>query len=107
MNDERLVKYKNSISQYDSDLQEWLVGIYDTHNKKLDRSIVNVIKRDELFYLYNLDSEFRRLSYECYAQLIKIASVFKRSDGDALFIHKGLSSNSKSAEQWSLPNPHH
>ncbi|WP_157053949.1 hypothetical protein [Paenibacillus sp. D9] len=51
LNDERLEKYKNSISQYDSDLQEWLVGIYDTHNKKTDRSIVNAIKRDELFYL--------------------------------------------------------
>lgn len=28
LNDERLEKYKNSISHYDTDLQEWLVGIY-------------------------------------------------------------------------------
>ncbi|WP_317956387.1 hypothetical protein [Paenibacillus chitinolyticus] len=71
LNDERLEKYRNNISQYDSDIQEWLVGIYDIYNKKLDRSIVNVIKRDELFYLYSSDSEFRSLSYECYAQIIK------------------------------------
>lgn len=71
LNEGRLEKYQNTISHYDQDLQEWLVGIYDIYNKKMERSIVNVIKRDELFYLYSSDSEFRSLSYECYAQLIK------------------------------------
>lgn len=85
LNDERLEKYKNSISQYDSDLQEWLVGIYDIHNKRMDRSIVNVIKRDELFYLYSADGDFRSLSYECYAQLIK-KHPFLKDQTEMLFL---------------------
>lgn len=77
LNDERLEKYRSAVSQYDSEIQEWLIDIYDVHNKKMDRSIVNVIKRDELFYLYSSDSEFRALSYDCYAQLIKKNSFLK------------------------------
>jgi hypothetical protein len=62
-----------------------LIGIYDTHNKKLDRSIINVIKRDELFYLYSSDSEFRNLSYECYAQVIK-KNAFLKDQTEMLYI---------------------
>lgn len=106
LNEERLEKYRNSISQYDSEIQEWLVGIYDIHNKKLERSIVNVIKQNELFYLYSSDSEFRSLSYECYAHLIK-KHPFLKDQTEMLSVLKGLSSNSKPAKQWSQPNPHH
>ncbi len=59
LNNERLEKYRNNISHYDSEIQEWLVDIYDEHNKKLDRSIINLLKKDELFLLYSSDSEFR------------------------------------------------
>lgn len=85
LNDEKLEKYRSAVSQYDSEIQDWLIDIYDVHNKKMDRSIVNVIKRDELFYLYNSDSEFRGLSYDCYAQLIK-KSPFLKDQTEMLFL---------------------
>ncbi|AIG26116.1 hypothetical protein EGH10_17490 [Brevibacillus laterosporus] len=71
LNNERLGKYQKSLSQYEPEIQEWLIGIYDQYEKKLNRSIINILKKDELFYLYNSEIEFRSLSYQCYAQLIK------------------------------------
>jgi hypothetical protein len=71
LNDERLEKYKKTINQYDMELQKWLISIYDEHNKQLNRSIISFLKKDELFYLYSADSEFRSSSYECHAQLVK------------------------------------
>ncbi|MFC0212131.1 hypothetical protein ACFFK0_06620 [Paenibacillus chartarius] len=85
LNNERLEKYKNSISHYEDEIQEWLVHIYDEYNKKLDRTIVNFLKKDELFYLYSSDSEFRSLSYECYAQLIK-KNPFLKDQTEMLFL---------------------
>lgn len=85
LNNERLEKYKNSISDFEEEIQEWLVHIYDEYNKKLDRTIVNFLKKDELFYLYSSDSEFRSLSYECYAQLVK-KNPFLKDQTEMLFI---------------------
>ncbi|MEK4339152.1 hypothetical protein [Brevibacillus sp. FSL L8-0710] len=85
LNNERLEKYKNSISEFEEEIQEWLVHIYDEYNKKLDRTIVNFLKKDELFYLYSSDSEFRSLSYECYAQLVK-KNPFLKDQTEMLFL---------------------
>lgn len=85
LNNERLTKYKKTIAQYDPDIQEWLVNIYDEHNKQLNRSIVHYLKKDELFYLYYSDSEFRSLSYECYAHLIQ-KNPFLRDQTEMLYL---------------------
>lgn len=77
LNNERLEKYRNSISHYDEEIQDWLVHIYNEYNKKLDRAIINFLKKDELFYLYCSESEFRSSSYECYAQLVKKNPILK------------------------------
>lgn len=77
LNNERLEKYKKTISLFEVEIQEWLVHNYDEYNKKLDRMIINFLKKDELFYLYSSDSEFRSSSYECYAQLVKKNSFLK------------------------------
>src|SRR5690606_41589392 len=53
LNEERLEKYKNSLRQYESDIQEWLVGIYDDYDKQLNRYIVSYLIIDDLFYQYN------------------------------------------------------
>jgi|SRR5690625_1734606 len=71
LNKERLEKYKKTLQHYDSEIQEWLVQIYDDYDKQLNRSIVSYLKKDNLFYLYNTDQEFRCISYDCYAQHIK------------------------------------
>lgn len=53
LNNQRLEKYKKTISFYEEEIQEWLVHIYNEYNKKLDRMIINFLKKDELFYLYS------------------------------------------------------
>lgn len=85
LNDERLDKYKKTITQYDMEIQEWLISIYDEHNKQLNRSIISFLKKDELFYLYTSDSEFRSSSYECYAQLVK-KNPFLKDQTEMLFL---------------------
>jgi hypothetical protein len=71
LNFERLLKYKKQLSQYDPEIQDWLVSIYDDHDKQLNRSIISYLKKDEIFLIYSKDAEFRSASYECYAHLIK------------------------------------
>lgn len=71
LNTERLEKYRKQLYQYDTEIQEWLINIYEEYDKQLNRSIINLLKKDELFLLYTKDSEFRSVSYDCYAQLIK------------------------------------
>ncbi|MGG1691687.1 hypothetical protein ABDH65_16900 [Heyndrickxia ginsengihumi] len=98
LNEERLEKYKNSLRQYESDIQEWLVGIYDDYDKQLNRSIVSFLKKDDLFYLYNTDQEFRSVSYDCYAHLIK-KNHFLKEQTEMLFLfikdHHRIQSNPK------------
>ena len=71
LNNEKLEKYRKTVSQYDEEIQDWLVGVYDEYNKQMHRLIINFLKKNELFFIYNSDNEFRSLSYECFAQLIK------------------------------------
>ncbi|WP_354958621.1 hypothetical protein [Bacillus sp. CECT 9360] len=54
-----------------------MVNIYDVHEKHIHRSIISYLKKDELFFLYNSENEFRSCSYDCYAQLIKKNSFLK------------------------------
>jgi hypothetical protein len=62
---------------YDTDIQEWLVDIYNVHEKQIHRSIINCLKKDDLFLLYHTENEFRSCSYDCYAQLVKKNSFLK------------------------------
>lgn len=71
LNNERLAKYKNNLSKYEEELQEWLVDVYDNYGKKFDRIIINILNKDDLFYLNSSESDFRSVSYDCYAQLVK------------------------------------
>jgi len=70
LNNERLDKYRNTIAQFDADIQEWLIHIYDQYEKKVNLAINIFLKKEELLHLYYTDNEFRSLSYGCYAELI-------------------------------------
>lgn len=71
LNNERLEKYKKQLHQYDPEIQSWLINIYDVHEKQINRAIINFLKQEIPFLLYPKDDEFRSLSYDCYAHLIK------------------------------------
>nr|WP_259549434.1 hypothetical protein [Heyndrickxia oleronia] len=85
LNEERLVKFRNQLEMYDNEIQEWLVNIYDVHEKHIHRSIISFLKKDELFFLYFKDEEFRSCSYDCYAQLIK-KNPFLKGQTEMLFL---------------------
>lgn len=85
LNDERLEKFKKQLDMYDKEIQDWLVDIYDVHEKQIHRSIINFLKKDELFLLYNTENEFRSCSYDCYAQLVK-KNPFLKGQTEMLFL---------------------
>ena len=72
LKDEKLEKYRRQLDNYEFEIQEWLVGIYSQYGNFLDKSIGRRIKNEETyFFLLSEESEFRSLSYECYAKYIK------------------------------------
>lgn len=85
LNEERLEKFKKQLEVYDNEIQEWLVDIYDVHEKQIHRSIINYLKKDELFLLYHTENEFRSCSYDCYAQLVK-KNPFLKDQTEMLFL---------------------
>jgi hypothetical protein len=85
LNEERLKKFRGQLELYDNDVKEWLVHIYDSYEKHIHRPIINILKRDELFFLYHTESEFRSCSYDCYAKLVK-KNPFLKDQTEMLFL---------------------
>ncbi|HAM81062.1 hypothetical protein [Ornithinibacillus bavariensis] len=85
LNNERLLKFRNQLRKYAPDIQDWLVNIYNEYDKQLQRSIISLLKKEELFLLYHTDSEFRALSYDCYAGLLK-KNTFLKGQTEMLYI---------------------
>lgn len=85
LNEERLKKYKKTLRHYEAEIQDWLVEIYNDYDKQLNRSIISFLKKDDFFYLYNTNQEFRSISYDCYAQLIK-KNHFLKEKTEMLFL---------------------
>lgn len=72
LKDEKLEKYRIQLENYEPEIQEWLVNVYSEYGNFLDKSIGRRIKNEEIyFFLLSEESEFRSLSYECYAKYIK------------------------------------
>ncbi len=68
---EKLQKYEKTLEHYSEDVKRWLVSIYDTYDKQINRSISSYLNSTEGFYLMYEETEFRSVSYDCYAVLIK------------------------------------
>lgn len=68
---EKIDKYYQQLEEYEPEVREWLTEIYDEYGKQIIRSVSSILKKDQFFYLYNKDSEFRAVSYDCYSKLIK------------------------------------
>lgn len=103
LKDEKLEKYRQRLKDYDKEIREWLVGIYNEYGKYLDRNVGNIVKEDKFFYLYNSDKEFRDASYECYSKLIKKVPFLKEQT-EMLFLlikeyHKVMSQPTEGDEK--------
>ncbi len=86
LQNEKLEKYRKQFCDYESDVREWVVGIYNEYGKQMDRYIGNIVKENEFFFLFDTDSEFRNASYDCYSRLIKRFS-FLKEQSEMLFLY--------------------
>lgn len=86
LHNEKLEKYRMQLKEYDPEVREWVVGIYNEYGKQINRYIGNLIKENELFFLYNTDSEFRNTSYDCYSRFIKRLPFLKNQTEMLFFL---------------------
>ena len=82
---EKLLKYEKTLSEFSPDVRDWLVSIYDTYGKQLNRNISNFVDNDDIFPFMYEEAEFRSISYDCYAALIKKCPFIKNQ---AEFLYK-------------------
>ena len=74
---EKLMKYQKTLRDYTPDIQEWFVSIYDTYGKQANKMITGYVNDvDDFLFMYE-EAEFRSLSYDCYASLIKKCPFLK------------------------------
>lgn len=77
LQNEKLEKYRKQLREYEPEVRDWVFGIYNEYGKQMNRNIGNILKKNEFFFLYDPDSEFRNASYDCYSRLIKKFSFLK------------------------------
>ncbi|WKV08440.1 hypothetical protein Q2T46_13010 [Thermoanaerobacterium sp. CMT5567-10] len=85
LHNEKLEKYRKQFWDYEPEVREWIVRVYSEYGKQMHRHIKNILKENELFYLYDTDSEFRSVSYDCYSKLIK-RLPFLKDQTEMLFL---------------------
>ena len=102
--EEKLDKYRKKLRDYDSEIREWLVNIYSEYGNFLDKSIGRGTRIEQTyFYLLSEESEFRSLSYECYAKYIKRFPYLK---GQEEMLYKFLKEYHKvesNESRWNIP----
>jgi hypothetical protein len=84
LHDRKIDKYRNYINDYDTEVKEWLVSLYSSHEKYMHIQLMNLIT-DTYFLLYNTEAEFRALSYDIYPNAVK---KFKFLDGQSEMIYQ-------------------
>lgn len=97
--DEKLEKFSKQLKDYDPEVRSWLVDIYKDHRKHMHRYIGNILKEYEFYFLYNSDSEFRSLSYDCYSKLIK-KLPFLKDQTEMLFLF--IKDHHRVRSQWAM-----
>lgn len=70
LHEQKVDKYRHIIRDYDDDIQDWLLSLYSSYGKYMHRNLANYID-DTYFLLYDIEAEFRALSYEIYPKVIK------------------------------------
>ena len=97
LQNEKMEKFRLRFRDYEPEVADWCVSIYREYGKQMDMSIGYLVKQDDLFFLYNTDSEFRGLSYDIYAKLIK-KLPFLRGQTEMLFLLSKTIIGSKAKE---------
>jgi hypothetical protein len=104
LENEKLDKFRKQLRDYEPEIRDWLVSIKAEYDKSLNQSIGRIVKKDELFFLYNSDQEFRSLSYDCYSELIKKHSYLKdQTEMLFLFIKDYHRVQSQQGREYNIP----
>lgn len=85
LNNEKIKKFRKYVSDYNEEVKEWLINIFDKYENNMNVIIKHTIQDNKLFLLYNTDAEFRNQSYECYSKLIKKYPYLK-SEAEMIFL---------------------
>ena len=85
LQNEKLEKYRKQLGEYEPEVREWAVGLYNEYGKHIHRYIGKIMKENEFFFLYDTDSEFRNASYDCYLWLVK-KLPFLKDQTEMLFL---------------------
>ena len=67
----KLTNYRKKFLDYDRAMQDWLVKVYSETGKYAHKYIENLLKDEPTLFLFDSDSEFRKISYDCYAVLVR------------------------------------
>lgn len=88
LQDKKNEKYRILLTNkgYNLEMTEWLVCMYSSYGKYMDKNLMNAIN-DDYFLLYDNEAEFRALSYEVYSKTIK---RFPFLEGQSEMIYKYL-----------------
>ncbi|MDF2857392.1 MAG: hypothetical protein K0Q87_3243 [Neobacillus sp.] len=85
LHSEKLEKYRKQLKEYEPEVREWLVSVYNEYGKQIHKHVGKITKENEFFFLYNMENEFRNASYDCYSQLIK-KLPFLKDQTEMLFL---------------------
>ena len=103
--EEKLDKYRKKLRDYDSEIREWLVNIYSEYGNFLDKSIGRGTRIEQTyFYLLSEESEFRSLSYECYAEYIKRFPYLKGQEEMLYKFLKEYHRVESNQSRWNIPS---
>lgn len=80
----KMIKYRKQLEGYDSVIVDWLVKLYGEYGNYVNKTLGNIIDKDDLFLLYTEESEFRSLSYSCYSDAVK-KHRYLRNESEMIF----------------------
>ncbi len=76
LQERKIEKYRKYVRKYDLPIQEWLVSLYISHGRYVQKLLRDLI-HDDFFLLYTSDAEFRALAYQIYAEAVKSAEFLQ------------------------------
>ena len=91
-------KFRQMVSAYSPEIQDWLVDLYSRTGKHVQTQIRHLIDA-EYFLLYSTDSEFRSLSYEIYPKAVKRVPAL---EGEGEMIYKFIRDEFRRRSEFTL-----
>lgn len=68
---EKLNKYEKALREYSPEIRTWFIKMYIETGWQVNKTIMKYCENTSGFFLTYEDSEFRAISYNCYAELVE------------------------------------